>query len=84
MSLERKIIIEFNGTYWHCDQRFYKEDYYHDNKKLFAKEIWNKDKERIDAFQSMGFATFEIWENDFNKNKEKVLEELILGMTKNG
>ena len=42
--VEKRKIIEFNGTYWHCDPRKYNADYYNKVKKMTAREIWEFDK----------------------------------------
>lgn len=73
----KKIIIEFNGTYWHCDPRFYKLDYYHDFKEKTASLIWEEDKKRIENFKNFGYRTFVIWEYDYKTNKEVIIKDLI-------
>lgn len=41
------IIIEFNGTYWHLDKRFYQEDYFDKYRGVSAKEVWERDAKKI-------------------------------------
>ena len=72
-----KKIIEFNGTYWHCDPRFYKSDYYHKNKKLKANEIWSFDNIKRSAIEKLGFKVLTVWEYDYAQNKEKILQQCI-------
>jgi len=80
---ETNTIIEFNGTYWHTDPRFYKKDYFHKRKQMTAEEIWKKDEERINSLQSLGYNVEIIWEFDYNDNKEKILSEIINGKKEN-
>lgn len=72
-----KKIIEFNGTYWHCDSRFYNEDYFHKYKQMTAKEIWEYDKNKINYIEKEGYKTLIIWEYDYMKNPKKVIQNCI-------
>ena len=76
ISKKYNIIIEFNGTYWHCDKRFYKPDFYHTTKKKTAKQIWLEDSERISDFENNGYKVFLIWEYDYKLNKNNIIENL--------
>ena len=64
---ELNLIIEFNGDYWHCNPKKYKEDYFHPHKKKTAKEIWKEDKIRVDNIKKYGYNLMIIWERDFEK-----------------
>lgn len=74
---DKKYIIEFNGSYWHCDPRTYKEDYLNKKKNKTAKEIWQEDKERYINLQNLGYKVNIIWELDYNKNKEEILKNIL-------
>jgi len=65
-----KEIIECYGDYWHCNPLKFKPDYYHKRMKKTAKEIWEKDGERIKLLESLGYSVKIIWENDWNINKK--------------
>lgn len=39
---ELKIVIEYNGDYWHCNPRIWKSDDYNKSIKMFAGEKWKK------------------------------------------
>jgi len=71
------IIIEFNGTYWHRDPRFYKED-------LICRNIWEKDKNKIDIAKKNGYNVIVVWQYDWEKSEdqEKYLMEKINGYIK--
>lgn len=75
-----KKIIEFNGTYWHCDPRFYES-----TKKLFsgktAMQIWKKDLEKTKLAIENGFEILHVWEYDYDNDEEKVLQECIQFLT---
>jgi G:T-mismatch repair DNA endonuclease (very short patch repair protein) len=61
------IIIEYYGTYWHCDPRKYKFDYFNQKKNKTAHEIWEYDSERENLFKKNGYKLLIIWEEDFKR-----------------
>lgn len=72
-------IIEFNGDYWHCNPNMYKEDEevdFHGVTKI-VKYVWMEDAERKDIMEKMGYNVKVVWENDYVKNPEKILEECV-------
>lgn len=70
-------IIEFNGTYWHADPRFYKENYYVKKKQKTSKQIWEEDQKRLKDLSDMGYKVKVIWEYDYKLNKNNILTELV-------
>ena len=65
-----KIVIEFNGSFWHADPRlFVANDIVHHG--ITAKEIWKRDKEKIKDLKKLGYKVFVIWSKDYIENKEK-------------
>ena len=76
IRIDKKIIIEFFGDYWHANPQKYKEnDIIHH--KLTAKQIWDNDKKRIKTLEDNGFKIFIIWENIYILNKKRTLTKLI-------
>jgi len=75
----KNLIIEFNGTYWHCDPRKYEGNYYHKQQKMMAKELWVRDKEKIELSNNSGYTTKIIWQIDWEscKNKREYLINYI-------
>lgn len=67
MIIEKNIIIEYNGTYWHCDPRKYKKNYFNSKVGKKAKEIWEQDKIKIDLATGNGYDVLVFWEEDFTK-----------------
>ena len=77
-----KLCIEFNGDMWHGNPEIYKEsDYPLKNIKsksyLSAKDIWDNDKKRIDFLKQKGINIIVVWEKEYLKDKEKIVEYLI-------
>jgi hypothetical protein len=56
---ERKLAIEFNGTYWHTED-YGKGRYYHHDK-------WSKCRDK-------DIQLIQIWEDDWNRNQEMILK----------
>lgn len=69
VSFSKKLIIEFNGDYWHCNPRKYNADYFNAKKKAYAKDIWLADKNRLETFESLGYTIVIVWESEFHSNK---------------
>ena len=72
-----KKIIEFYGNYWHCNPKKYNGNYFHKYLQMFAYEIWEKDKIRINSIEKEGYKVLIIWENDYNKNKKESIQKCI-------
>jgi hypothetical protein len=70
-------LIEFNGTYWHCDPRYYEENYFRKESKIFARDVWNNDRIKSDVANENGFDLLVIWESDFKNDKNKEIEKCI-------
>ncbi len=73
-----KKCIEFNGDYWHAKPGLYtaKQNIgYVAHKARTAQEIWEMDRIKHNEIRSAGYELLVIWESDFRKNKEEVIEE---------
>lgn len=58
------IIIEYNGTYWHCDPRKYERNYFNHKKKLYAWEMWENDEKKKKIAMDNGYRIIIIWEKE--------------------
>lgn len=72
-----KKLIEVYGTYWHCDPRFYNEDYFHIQKNQTAKEIRSRDQSKRTYALNQGYEVYIIWEIDWNHNQQEVIDNVI-------
>jgi very-short-patch-repair endonuclease len=73
--LDKKIIVECNGDYWHATPRLYEaEDLLRDG--IIAGDVWKKDKKRIDDFKSVGYTCLVFWENDITNNLDKIKQQI--------
>ena len=67
--LELNLCIEFNGTYFHADPRFFNENDYPNphNKVLTSKVIWENDNNRYKKLKECrNIDTIVVWEYDYN------------------
>lgn len=70
-------IIEVNGQYWHCDPRFYDEDFRITRKSKTAKQVWEYDKNKIEWFREKGYETLVVWEYDILKDTENTKRKIL-------
>lgn len=71
-----KLAIEFNGTYWHADNRFYDANDIIKHCNMTAKEIWEKDNLKKELCNNFNIKLIQIKEYDFDTNKELILNIL--------
>lgn len=69
-------IIEFNGTWYHCDPKIYNENYIHPMNGV-AKDIWEKDKIKNKIAKLKGYDVLVIWEKEFENDFEKIVNKCI-------
>ncbi len=65
VSFTHKIVIEFNGDYWHCNPLKYDSNFFHHIKKMTAYDIWCQDAKRLETISSFGYTILVIWENEY-------------------
>jgi len=72
-------LIEVNGDYYHANPIKYKENdiLIFFGKEVSVKNIWNKDKCKIDFAKKCKYSILVIWEYDISNNIEKVKKELL-------
>lgn len=75
-----KIVIEFYGDYWHMNPVQYESNSYNKRRKMFAKDIWSRDNERIEDILSIlgpNYKLYVVWERDYlNFKSDNVLDLL--------
>jgi len=76
VNVERKIIIEYFGDFFHANPRKYSPDDFIPVIKMTAKEKWNKDRKRNFKLRRFGYNVIVIWENKWMNNKKSVLKQL--------
>ena len=70
-----KKIIEFYGDFYHANPLKYNDDDVILQKT--AKDVRENDKERIEILESAGYAVKVVWENDYVKDKKRIIKECL-------
>ena len=77
VDFTNKKCIEFNGDYWHCNPTKYNEDFIHPIMNIKAKQIWEKDIKKNKWMEERGYQILIIWESEYKKNPQQILEKCI-------
>ncbi len=75
--LFRNKVIEFYGIYFHMKPSIFSENDFNKVIKLTASEIWDKDSKRMRIIENEGYKTLVIWEDDYFKNREIIVNKCI-------
>lgn len=71
-------VIEFFGDFWHANPEIY-EDHkimmYSSSDKPLAKNVRQRDANRVNAIVKQGYNVLVIWESDFRRDPEKVISK---------
>lgn len=70
-------IIEFNGDYWHCNPRIYDKEYFNKTKQMYAKDIWEYDKRKLEVANEYSNDVLTIWEYDYNDDYNATIKKCI-------
>lgn len=75
-----KKIIEVQGDFWHANPSKYKENdvLNFPGEKVLAKDLWIKDKIKLEMIENMGYEMLYLWESDINKKTDDELLHIIL------
>lgn len=68
-------VIEYNGSFWHCDSRLFKYNDWNSGLKKFAKDVWEYDTKKIDSLKNLGYNVLTIWSHDADENYEKEIKK---------
>lgn len=72
----KKIAIEYNGDYWHCNPRTWNKDDFNKAINMTASEKWNLDRRRLFTLRNLGYDVHVIWETTWNTDRNKVYDLL--------
>jgi very-short-patch-repair endonuclease len=78
LLIDKKIIIEINGDYWHCNPiLFNKNDLVvRQGKTKKVGEIWGYDIMRKKELTKLGYRIFVIWEFEFKRNPYNLITSI--------
>lgn len=73
----QKKIVEFYGDYWHASPLKYKENdvIFRFGKNYLVKDIWERDRSRLEIFKKYGFSCLVIWQHEL-KDKNLVIKKI--------
>lgn len=77
MLVNESLVIEFDGTYFHMDNRFYKPEDKNKKMNLTAQQIWDKDKRRNTDIRSLGYELLIVKEYDYENDYENVIKQVL-------
>lgn len=75
------MLIEYNGTFWHQDPRFYSADNEYKTGRI-AKDKWESDARKAYVANFHGYELMIVWEADFIKDKKEWKQKCINFLTK--
>ena len=74
---ELKIVIEYNGDYWHCNPETWKPDDFNKAIKMYAKDKWRLDFKRKMKLKNLGYYVIVIWESEWMDDQDKCVNYII-------
>lgn len=73
--LDTNKAIEFYGDYWHCNPKFYGENYIHKVYNKTAKDVWKYDRKRLLTLkEEHGIDSLIVWQHDYIKDMNATLD----------
>jgi len=78
---DRMKMIEYHGDLYHGNPEMFGEDdyphpYYKENGPT-AREMWDRDKKKVDIAIESGFQVLTIWDTEYKSNKYKTIQKCI-------
>lgn len=71
------VIIEYHGSFWHCNPLWYDADYVHPIYNLTASAKWEMDATKYQRLVEYGYKVKIVWCNDVKNNFDKTLNECL-------
>jgi len=68
--------IEFNGDYWHCNRNKFISTYFNKHKQLYAKDIWELDKNKANKCENIGIDLLIIEEGKWKQNNTLTMDRI--------
>jgi hypothetical protein len=70
-------VIEFNGDYWHQNPKKYSADSKISQSGKTAKDVWERDRIKLNEAKKRGFDVMVVWESDYQNNPTQVLDNVV-------
>jgi G:T-mismatch repair DNA endonuclease (very short patch repair protein) len=75
ITVDDLVVIEFYGNFWHANPSMYKPDDIAGHNML-AKDIWQRDDERLCKLYELGHSVYIVWEDDYKNFPKDVLIQI--------
>ena len=73
---ELKIIVEYNGDFWHCNPNSWNSSDYNKAIRMTAGEKWELDRNRRFFLKREGYVVIVVWEHEWKSNKDLVIKKI--------
>ena len=74
------LIIEVQGTMWHCKPTHYSPEDSIMSGKILVKDVWVKDKRKCDKAVENGYYVSYIWEDEIKSSSDEELINILKGL----
>jgi len=74
--INKKIIVEFYGDYYHGNPAIYDSKEVNAKKSILMEDIRKYDAERQKNLEDLGYKFIVVWQSDWKTDKQKVLEKI--------
>jgi very-short-patch-repair endonuclease len=81
--VNKRLIIECFGDYWHCNPKLFQKADYNKSLKMTAQDKWAKDAKRKIALEAKGYTLISFWESDIKEQIERVKQNICKCLTTN-
>lgn len=75
--INKKIIVEFYGDYFHANPILHKADEHIVKKGMTAQQLWEEDSKRQKMLEDAGYSVIVVWQFDLRQNKKDTLDNLV-------
>lgn len=77
MIINRKVVVEFYGDYFHTNPSVYSANEYIVKKSKTARKLWGIDAERKKLLEDAGYNVIIVWQHDYRQDMTKTLLNLV-------
>jgi very-short-patch-repair endonuclease len=78
-----KLIIEYNGGYWHADPRNYQPNDFISQIGVTAQQKWDYDAKRLMYLHNLGYLVVTLWSSDVDNLSDDEIKTFVENIKKN-
>lgn len=76
VSRDRMVVVEYYGDYWHCWPGKYDASFYHSVIGMSARDVWERDRVRMQAIAGAGYKSVIVWEHEFKSDCDGMVDRV--------